>query len=86
MKPNADRIEKCPCCGIAYGKFRTGLDYFEVYSMYWSDDPDSDKWRYKRRGTILGKWYEIKQGMWANHLETCRPVEQTREAAPIVEY
>ena len=39
--------------------------------MLWSPNPDPDTWRYRRRHTVLGKWYQIKQEMWEEHLKTC---------------
>jgi len=78
-------VEICPICGITYQEFRTGLDYAEVRAMFWSPNPDPSTWRYKRRATVLGKWHQIKQEMWANHLESCCPVEEC-EVVEIGEY
>ena len=64
----------CPECGIDYDDFRTGLTYQDVYDMLWRGSEDSSQWRYKRRGTILGKWYQIKKEMWENHTENCNGV------------
>jgi hypothetical protein len=50
--------------GPEYDRFRTGLSYKEVRKMLWSGNPDSGKWRYKRRGTVLGMWHQMKKEMW----------------------
>jgi hypothetical protein len=51
--------------GLAgYDRFRTGLTYDDVLSMLWSSDPDSAHWKYRRRGTVLGFWHQLKQDMW----------------------
>jgi hypothetical protein len=58
-----------------YDKFRTGLTYRAVWEMFRDDDDDRAKWRYKRRGTILGHWHELKLQMYhqaQDELETQR--------------
>jgi hypothetical protein len=32
---------------------------------------DTKDWQYKRRHTVLGKWFQIKQEGWKHHLEEC---------------
>jgi hypothetical protein len=32
--------------------------------MLWIADEDSSRWRYKRRGTVLGFWHSLKLAMW----------------------
>ena len=63
--------QECEHCGLTYEKFRTGLTFKEVRNLYWVNNPDSDTWKYKRRHTVLGKWREIKQKMWIEHLYFC---------------
>lgn len=63
--------DDCPFCGLAYQDFRTGLTFQDVKSMFWVNDPDSATWKYKRRNTVLGKWHQIKQELWARHLDGC---------------
>lgn len=67
------------CKEVNYSEFRTGLTYADVYMMLWSGSDDAATWRYERRGTVLGKWRQIKQEMWAEYLR--RLDESTREAA-----
>lgn len=43
-----------------YDKFRTGLKYLTVRRMI---DPS----KYRRRGTVLGTWNQIKREMWYQH-------------------
>jgi hypothetical protein len=50
---------------------RTGETYQSIYEMLWSGSDDPETWVYKRRHTILGKWREIKLGMWGEHLYVC---------------
>lgn len=60
----------CPHgCGLTYGELRTGLRYFDVFVMLMDYSSDRDEWQYKRRGTVLGKWHEIKQQMWTYHCD-----------------
>jgi hypothetical protein len=33
--------------------------------------PDRGEWKYKRRHTVLGKLFQIKQEMWSQHLDEC---------------
>lgn len=40
-----------------YDKFRTGLRYIDVRNMI-------DRKRYRRRGTVLGTWHQIKIEMY----------------------
>ena len=61
--------EECPVCRLTYGQFRTGLTYYEVYLMI--DGLNPEQWTYKRRGTVLGKWHQIKREFWERHLEEC---------------
>lgn len=61
--------ERCPHCQMKYGNFRTGFTYKDIVMMFWDDSDDPGDWTYKRRGTILGKWFEIKQDMWQRHIE-----------------
>lgn len=60
---------------IPYDDFRTGLTFGEVRMMFWSYNEDSSTWRYKRRGTVLGKWHQIKLEMYDEYL---RRVEQAK--------
>jgi hypothetical protein len=48
----------------AYDKFVTGLTYDDVKQMLWSHDSDPKTWRYRRRGTVLGLWHQLKLEMW----------------------
>jgi hypothetical protein len=40
-----------------YDRFRTGLSYKQVRAM-------ADDRKYRRRGTVLGVWNQIKREMW----------------------
>lgn len=63
--------KKCPTCGLAYGKLRTGFTYRQVYDLMKDFHEDSSLWRYKRRHTVLGMWFSLKQQLWKMHLEEC---------------
>lgn len=66
---NAD---KCSTCPLTYGEFRTGFTWRDVWLMFW-DAPGTphDERKRSSRGLVLGKWFEIKQGMWAEHNKEC---------------
>lgn len=64
-------VDVCPWCALAYKDLRTGMTFSEVRNLYWTTSKDSKDWKYKRRNTVLGKWREIKQGMWEEHLVMC---------------
>jgi hypothetical protein len=64
-------VPPCPTCGMKYDDFRTGLDFQAVKDMLWTGDPDPNTWRHKRRNTVLGLWFQLKQSMWRDHLEMC---------------
>lgn len=60
----------CPYCGLEYADFKTGLTYRAVYQLLpWAEDPKDGI--PKRRGTVLGKWHQIKLEMWRYHLDNC---------------
>jgi len=64
--------ESCPFCGLHYKNFRCSLrTKEEVYDQMFVHDNDSTKWRYKRKGGILGYWHMIKQREWRQHLNEC---------------
>jgi hypothetical protein len=76
---------ECPCCGLDYDRFRTGLSFAEIVGMLWVDSPDPRDWRYKRRNTVLGFWRQLKLEMWAEHLASCQPIPRDARlnASPI---
>lgn len=47
-----------------YDAFRTGLSYRMVWEMMRDESDDPSKWKYKRRGTVLGMWHELKLQMY----------------------
>jgi hypothetical protein len=64
---------------MTYEEFRTGLTFAEVRAQFWSGNDDPSTWHPKRRRTVLGRWYEIKQTLWAEHIEYCGPPPQQEE-------
>lgn len=64
----------CPYCGMRYADLRTGLTYQDVHAMLWVSSEDSKDWVYRRRGTVLGKWHQIKQELWDRHVYGCKQV------------
>lgn len=50
---------------ITYAQFKTGLTFTDVRRMLWTGGDAPDKWRQKRRGSVLGFWRQLKQDMWA---------------------
>lgn len=69
----------CSTCGLKYGDFRTGMDFQAVKDMLWTGDEDPDKWRHKRRNTVLGLWFQIKRSMWQDHVEMCEDPEAQKD-------
>lgn len=65
----------CPTCGMKYRDLKTGLDFRTVQDMLFVDDPDPTTWRHKGRHSVLGLWFEIKRGMWDEHLNLCGDYE-----------
>lgn len=59
--------DACPHCGTLYGRFRTGFTYDAIHDLLKDYSPDAADWRYKRRGTVLGKWHQLKKELWAQH-------------------
>lgn len=73
-------VEACPHCGLRYRDMRTGLTFKEVRNMFWVSSEDSEDWQYKRRGSVLGKWNELKKDMWHDHLLLCASVAYCEES------
>lgn len=63
-----------------YADFRTGLDFATVRQMLWVDSDDPKRWKYKRRGTVLGFWHQLKQQLYAQALDQ---FEDGQEAPPV---
>ncbi len=57
--------EPCPCGGI-YKKLRTGMTYKEVRRSM-----DPDRWKGRRRSSVLGQWREIKLRLWDDIHQAC---------------
>jgi hypothetical protein len=54
---------------LGYDDFRTGLTYRDVWQMLYDESDDSANWKYKRRGTVLGMWHELKLQMYAQAID-----------------
>jgi len=63
--------ETCANCGLKYQDMRTGYTYRDIFQMFWSGSEDPSTWRNKRRGTVLGRWHQLKLELWEYHLELC---------------
>jgi hypothetical protein len=79
MSSWSGRFDTCPICGQVYERLRTGLTYRKVRALLWTGDPDSSKWKYKRRATVLGLWHSIKLDLWAEHLAMCEANAEAEE-------
>ena len=55
---------------MSYGEFKTGFRYYDVYLMI--DGLNPEIWKYKRRGTVLGFWHQLKKELWNRHLDECQ--------------
>lgn len=72
MSRYSGNSDECPSCGTTYGRFRTGFRYRDVLLMLWDwKDDDRSQWRYKRRGTVLGTFHQLKKELWSRHVEEC---------------
>jgi len=69
------QASECDYCGITYADFPTGETYESVYETLWKDSDDPSEWLNKGRHTVLGRWHEIKQSMWRDHLAQCEEME-----------
>lgn len=67
--------------GAAYDRFRTGLTFAAVKRMMFDGHKDRSRWKYKRRGTVLGAWHAIKLHMWAELQRRQAPAVRRRRAA-----
>jgi len=47
-----------------YDRFRTGLTYADVKRMMWDESEDRADWKNKRRGSVLGRWHQLKLEMY----------------------
>lgn len=65
--------ERCPYCGIKYRDFRctTYTSFQDVKDSLWVDSKDSKDWKYKRLGTVLGRWHMAKKREWEEHIGIC---------------
>jgi hypothetical protein len=63
--------QDCVHCGLRYSDMRTGLTYKDVYEMFWSGSDDTSTWVNKRRGTVLGRWHQLKLELWERHIDLC---------------
>jgi hypothetical protein len=52
-----------------YDTFRSGLSYQDVFEMLKDNHEDSKRWRYKKRGTILGAWHQVKLELYHRAVE-----------------
>jgi len=63
--------DPCPHCGLLYKDFKTGTSYAEIWLSMSDNSKDSADWKYKKRNTVMGKWFQIKQELWKKHIEEC---------------
>jgi hypothetical protein len=61
------------------------MRYEDVFAEFWVADNDSSKWVYKRKGTILRRWRQIKQDMWRAHISECEEYERSTETEELEE-
>lgn len=62
---------ECPGCGLKYKDLRTGFTYNSVHKLLWDNSDDSSRWKYKRPGTVLGLWHQMKKELWESHIDGC---------------
>lgn len=77
----------CDVCGMEYDDFRTGETFQSVLDDMWSGSEDPEDWNYKGRHSVLGRWHQIKQSDWRDHLKECEEGEAAASAEPsFIEY
>jgi hypothetical protein len=52
-----------------YDRFRTGLTYDDVKRMMWDESENRADWTYKRRGSVLGRWHQLKLEMYSRAVD-----------------
>lgn len=72
----------CEVCGMEYDDFRTGETFQSVLDDMWSGSEDPEDWNYTGRHSVLGRWHQIKQSDWRDHLAQCEESEQAEEGGP----
>ena len=75
--------ERCPTCDITYKNLKTGFSYQEVHDLMLDEREDPATWKYKRRNTVLGLWFQIKQEMWKRHKTECAQAIEYAERCAI---
>lgn len=86
------QVSKCDVCDLEYDAFRTGETFQTVLDSLWVGIDDPEYWNYKGRHSVLGRWHEIKQTMWADHIKQCEegegydPSDDEGEVIDIGEY
>ena len=72
MSRYSGNLDACPTCGLLYKDLRTGLDWYDVWLLFWNPEgTPSDEWPQKSRGCVLGRWFQIKQELWLQHQFEC---------------
>jgi hypothetical protein len=69
---SVEKIMTCPHCQLRYDDFRTGWTFADVRATFWREHKP---WHPARRRSVLGRWHEIKQEMWAEHIKHCENFE-----------
>jgi hypothetical protein len=74
---------------LAYQKYRTGYTFAEVRRMLWVDNDDPSTWpKGVTRRTVLGRWREIKRGMFDYDVQSAGGIinfvgaDQSQEEVP----
>lgn len=61
---------------ISYDEFRTGLDFADVRAILKHEQDEAyanGQYMFVSRSTVLGRWFQIKQTMWAAYQATTDP-------------
>lgn len=67
--------------GEGYDAFRIGLTFRQARRMMFVHTDESTEWRYKRRGSVLGFMFQLKQQMWHYKLDAEYHQERARGGA-----
>jgi len=61
--------QTCPHCGLEYDDFKTGESFGSIKDSMFVASEDPSRWKYKRRHGVLGRWHDLKQELWRNHID-----------------
>jgi hypothetical protein len=77
---------RCPNCNMHYKDFRTGLTWRDAYESFWRPPEPTKNWVNKTPKNLKGRLWELKQALWAEHIEHCSEKEEEETQCGYTEY